>query len=385
MTRTTGLLSLAATPRNQATLVALVALAAGCSSDGESGSSTSGGTAGACPATTEIADVQTAGSFLAGGVNGLSLLQPAGDYIYLHDYNAGNDTGITVFPKTGAILRVPKAGGAVEVFYTPANIGETITSFHVSGDDLFTYDSSRDSSKKAKVVRTSLSGRTSTAIATALPSEVVLNVFASDAQSLFYTASTARAGDVAIYRLSRIGGAPEIVTQISSTFLGNVQLQGNDIWFSTIQGAGPLFKVEKSVTAGAASQVSTKTCPKGLLVTADAIVCGGIFEINKLDRTMANPQLLVKALEDGIVSPAKGVVQVLGVQGDTLYYASPVALEKRTGLGRVALTGGATSVMACDRGNILGLAAEAGAVFWFEQRANAAGEAARTLAFKASP
>jgi len=381
MSKTRGLLSLAATPLALGVLAALTA----CTSDDGSESSTSGGATASCPATTEIADVQTAGSFISGGVNGLSLLQPAGDYIYLHDYNAGNDTGITVFPKTGAILRVLKTGGTVEVFYTPADIGETITSFHVNGDDLFTYDSSRDSSKKAKVVRTSLSARSSTAIATALPSEIVLNVFASDAQSLFYTASGNASGEMAIYRLLRAGGDPEIVTRIASGFLGNVQLQGNDIWFSTGQGAGPLYKVEKNAIAGVASQVSTKTCLKGLVVTADAIVCGSGFEINKFDRTMENQQLLVKALDDGVVSPGKGLVEVLSVEGNTVYYFSPVAPEKRTGLGRVALTGGATSVVACDRGDILGLAADAGAVFWFEQRADARGEAARTLAFRASP
>ena len=219
------------------------------------------------------------------------------DAIVVGSPTSGADTGYSFFPKTGALLRIPKAGGAPVAFHTPApTVG--LGAWRVVGNDVYFFEFAyAEASKAGKLYRRGLNDAAATPIGTGTFDGVVSYVAGADAASV-YVVTPGKDGEFDIVRVDKASGASTVMTSLPSLQFGQAQLFGGFVYFYATQGAGALYRVPVDATGVAPTKVTDRTCfGGGLTITSDAFYCGEALALSKYDLAFANPLKLVNALD----------------------------------------------------------------------------------------
>lgn len=216
-----------------------------------------------------------------------------GDSLVVFDPAGGADTGNIVFTKTGALLQVPKAGGAPTSFHTPT-VDRNLSAFYGDGANIWFMEGKLG--ENHGVFRRSTTDSAATALG-AESYDYLLSYFAgTDANGVYFVSS--KGDGFAIVKLDRTSGAETILAQVDTTLFGNAQVNGGFVWFYGAQGTGPLYKTPVTATMASQVEVTTKNCfGGGLLVAGGDFYCGTALSLAKYDATFATPTQLFSILD----------------------------------------------------------------------------------------
>lgn len=282
------------------------------------------------------------------------------------DPNGGSDTGNAFYPKTGVLLRVPKAGGGASAFHTPAS-NRGLASMLVQGADVFFMELDPASpSKSGQLFRKGFSDASATAIGTPRYDGLTSYIAGADATNV-YLVSPAGAG-FNVLKVDRASGSETVLAQLDSTQLGQAQLQGGFVWFYGGQGTGALYKTP--ITAAAAAQVSVtdKTCfGGGLLVGENAFFCGGSLKLTKYDAAFQNP---IELLDTVALGGNTSAPRPQAVAGSEVLVSVTIPPKDRTRLFAVPITGGPSRPVACEVGNIRRAFVDANFAYFLDAKAS---------------
>lgn len=345
-----------------------------CSSDSPGGDPADGGTAAdgativpsdgggggaACaslPAKEELADLGTNATTRFGlGEGGLVAL----------DRKLGADTGNPILPKTGALLLVPKAGGAPTPFYTPTP-PRILASYVVAGNDVLIMDyDAASSGRSGQLYKKSFGEAAATPIGTPKYDGLASYIAAADASNV-YVVTPGAAGNFKVVRVDRATGAETSMADLPSTQFAQAQLQGGFVWFYAAQGTGALYK--SPVAGGEAVRVTDRGCfGGGLLVAEGAFFCGGSLRLEKLDAAFANPILILDALEEKDASAPRPQA----VFGSEVLVTLAIEAKRRTKIYAAPTIGGAKRAIACDVGNIADAYVDGDYAYFLDEKSSA--------------
>lgn len=290
-------------------------------------------------------------------------LHVSGDDLVFIDRDGGE---MDLLSRTGAIRKVGKDGSGDAVLYV-APKGKRVLTLNTDATQVYFLLSEvlTGGSTKAFLYSVPKAGGPSTRISAAMAKGYNTEnsqLFAVNGGALYVASSD---GKQRIYRVAVADGAEAVVTERDGTINTNLQLFKDDVWFTGSQGIDGIFKVPAGAVMTLPARVGTSTCGAFRVVVTDtAILCGDPLGIRALTLSGENPRLILDLIDDKQVSannPSPADI--------SNYYAVPVASPKiGRPLRRQAISGGAFTVVACDRRAIRDFTVSARELFWIETR-----------------
>lgn len=325
--------------------------------DGASpGSDGGGGSCASLPAQEELAVLpESALGHLGLGAGGLVVSDP----------RAGLDTGDGFLPKTGALLVVPKTGGAPTPLYTPP-ANRVLGAFFVAGADVLAIDYELGASgTTGRLVHQRFGEPSATPIGAGKLDGIVSYVAGIDAASV-YVVAPGSPGKFRVVRVDRASGAETDLATVDGTQLGQAQVHGGFVWFYGAQGAGALYKVP--VAGGETTRVTDKTCFGGGLLVADGgFYCGTALTLSKYDATFTGQVRLFDALDlKNATAPRANAI----VGGEVIVTVA-IETKARTEIFAVPDAGGARRTVACDVGYVRSLEVEGEHAYFLDEKEGA--------------
>jgi len=305
-------------------------------------------------------------------------LSQSTDSLFVIDGNGGADTGNVILPKTGVILKVPKAGGAPVPIYTPTP-PRRVTAANADGADLFflEYDVNTADAKPATLSKMPAAGGAPASVTTTT-FDIVSTIDAITATDLLVNAPTT-AGNFGLHRIARAGGTPVLIADVPSTKLASVSILGDDVFFAGAQGAGKVYKTSLSAAAPSQSEVKdTSPCAGGFTLVAGGLYCGGLLELTKMDRAFVKQATIYSALSTP-EDKEGSAPSVYGIDGANIFFGANTGSENRVTIRTFAEGTTAHRALACDVASVRSAVVDASAVYFIESRAEGSGASALFL------
>jgi len=374
------------TYRGRFCFVLCAVLAAGCGSDSagagsDAGMLTNDGSGGAgAPVVGDAGIASLACTALSrptavlDSVNAWSL-HVSGDDLVFVDRDGGE---MDLLTRTASIRKVGKDGSGDTVLYV-APKGKRVVTLNTDATQVYFLLSEvlLGGSSKAFLYSVPKAGgpptRISAATAKGYDSERS-QLFAVNGGALYVASSE---GKQRIYRVAVADGVEVIVAERDGTISTSLQLFKDEVWFTGSQGIDGIFKVPAGAAMTPPMRVGTLTCGTFRVVaTETAILCGDPLGIRALTLSGENPRKILDLIDDKQVSANNP-----SLADGANYYAVPVASQKiGRPLRRQAISGGAFTVVACDRRAIRDFTVGPSELFWIETRND--GVADKTSIFK---
>lgn len=233
--------------------------------------------------------------------------------IFAWDNGGGLDTGAG--SKTGAIVKLAKTGGEVTTLYAPTSTTADLVGLLVSGDDVFTTETTSDDTQTHKLLRISATTGTATTVAERPGTQEDFgDLVAVDDASVFYFH-----GD-SLYRQPRAGGAP---VEIAATGFLSAQVFGADL---LLGGGGlgqtPLWRVPRNAASKAeAVKLTDNTGCFGQLTPVEGgYYCAETTTLTKLGADFKPAETIWKDT-DGTDGDKARLPRILGIEGTRAYFS----------------------------------------------------------------
>jgi hypothetical protein len=184
------------------------------------------------------------------------------------------------------------------------------------------------------------------------------NLFAADASAVFVTTMTGGKGQ--LVRVSIADGVHTVIAEHDGA-LNSPQLFGGHAWFGPKQNTNGIYKAPTSATAAAGVKVGVAE-PSTLnwVVTAQGIFTAGALGISHWDLEGLNKTTAFEPPRDD-----SGLIVPQGAD-DTSVYLVPATGSRGRAIRKIAPSGFAASVVACDRRGVTNFRVGATDLFWVE-------------------
>jgi hypothetical protein len=306
-------------------------------------------------------------------------LEFLGDKLLWLDPSAGPTVG---FGKTGQLVFAPKGTtGPTGKYYEPT--GVSLIDFSVVGTEVFVMQTTTGGSTSGtQILSVAAAGAPATLVAEA-PAGTAWNplltrLVAADATHLYIQAlSKVIATNVEseqIIRITRAGGAQQVLTTKNKIGMSNTTRLGDTIYFQSKQGFGSLYRVPAD---GSSADVRLTPDANGDGVDDDAkcltpffhssgIYCQGAFELTKYDLNAQNPVVI---RDERTLEPTPPYIgRISSIEGDKVYQIFSAGQTKSWPIQRITTTSGATPVnVSCDRRIVLTALNDDSNIYWLER------------------
>jgi len=302
------------------------------------------------------------------------------DSLYTLDPTQGND--MLAGQKSGAIVSVPKTGGAPTTFYVPADTTMRVSSFFTADDDVYFIEyNPADAKAIGRLKKLSGDGGAATQVSDADLNGSGAFIADGDADAVYVVMPTSGAA-YGVLRIVKASGAYTLIAEANSGLPGNAHVFGDSFYLSFNQGTGPLYKAAISNPTPSQTLVTEQTCTGGIQVVADGAFCGGPLALLKFDPAFAANSTVYDVATSPNDKDAANP-RPRGIDGDRLYFSLTVPDAKRATLRQIPISGGPSAAVACNVGNVRGVKWDATKVYWMESRAEE--NAASTTQFFSQP
>jgi hypothetical protein len=285
----------------------------------------------------------------------------------VRDTNGGRDTGNSFAPKSGALLRVPKTGGAPSDFHVPAAADRAIGDFYADGTDVWFIEGPTAMRSQSGIFRRGAADAMATPLGTTRYDGLTAYVAGVDANSV-YAITPGMSGSVDAVRIDRASGTETVIASDVSS-VGAWTYDGF-LWFYSASGGG-YFKAPLSASGASPTKVTDINCLSGLLLSPDGFFCGGPLTIQRYaDETFSAPTRIFDILDTKLEGNGPRPHAVAGANVIVSLRINP---KKRTPLLLVPKTGGAWRPLACDVASVEHLVTDGAFAYWLERRADGDG------------
>lgn len=290
-------------------------------------------------------------------------LQQTTDALVVWDIGAG-DASASV-GKTGAIVRLAKAGGEPSELYKPSNNAHKVLDVLADGDDVFTteFDGSASPSTNGKLLRIPAGGGAAVEIAQLpLNSDDFGNLVAVDATSVFYMANQS------LYRAPRAGGsAPVAIATLGVEAIAG-QVIGADLVLTQKLAGSTVWRVPRAATSPADAMKLTdeNNCLGDLLAVTDGYYCASTLSVAKLDANFVVGETVYSLLNSG--DPG-ALPRFAGIDGDKVLFGAKASANAPGPFRRLTIGETTSEVIACGIGSWLDAVFDASAVYLLQEQA----------------
>jgi len=303
-----------------------------------------------------------------------------GDALVVQDPRGGLDTGVGVFPKTGEILRLPKAGGAASSFHVPATKDLAVSSLVADGTQAWFVQAPVLDASKGAFFRRGAMDATATQVGMASYDGLVSYIAGVDASALYATVPGTN-GTFRGVRVDRTSGAETVLAELPSLQFGQAQIYQGFYWFYATQGAGALYKAPLGAMGASQTKVTDTTCfGGGLLLSSDGFFCGSALRVERFaDETFSAPATIFDVLDAKLDGSGPRPHAIVGSNAIVSLRVGPAS---RTQLLLVPKGGGAFRPLACDVAQIETVRVDGGYAYWLERRAATNGAPESVAAYR---
>lgn len=291
-------------------------------------------------------------------------LQHTSDALFVWDRGAGDPSPSS--GTTGAIMKLPKAGGEASVLYKPTVASHVVLDVLAEGSDVFTaeFDNDTNSDTDGVLLRIPAGGGSATPVATlSATSDDFGNLVAIDATSVFFTQNDS------LYRVPRAGGAPVEIATLGGELVV-AQIVGDDLILSQKLAGTNVWRVPRSAAspAEAVKLTDQSNCMGDLLAVPGGYYCASTLAVTKLDANFVAGAKVYDLLDSG--DPGS-LPRFAGLDGTRVLFGAKAAANT-TGPFRSFELGTTTSnVIACGIGSWLEAVVDPSAVYLLQQQPGA--------------